>query len=265
MCGQVGVIFGRKRRRPGELSHLRHVFTRMLLGSERRGPHATGVAWLKTDGSYRIYKRPLRAHELVGEHGYAKTLASVDHHTTILMGHTRWRTRGDELNNRNNHPIRAGDIIGTHNGTIYNADYLFRYFRLPRFSEVDSELLFRLADRYAYDGVLDLEGYKAALSLCRGQLSAVLASCLDPGVIAVFKGNKPLSMCIHRRYRVALYASEPAFLELALAGDTGWRELEIPPMTLLRFRHEDLTKIDLANFHFIPQVRKYTLPKGVVA
>ena len=47
------------------------------------------------------------------------------------------RTRGDERVNRNNHPIRAGDVIGTHNGTIYNADYLFRRFKLRRFAEVD--------------------------------------------------------------------------------------------------------------------------------
>ncbi len=65
----------------------------------------------------------------------------VDNHTTILMGHTRWRTRGSEANSRNNHPIRAGIIIGTHNGTIYNADYLFRRLGLPRYAEVDSELL----------------------------------------------------------------------------------------------------------------------------
>ena len=31
-------------------------------------------------------------------------------------------------------------ILGTHNGTIYNANYLFRRFKLQRFAEVDSEL-----------------------------------------------------------------------------------------------------------------------------
>lgn len=36
-------------------------------------------------------------------------------------------------------------LIGAHNGTIYNADYLFRCFKLRRFAEVDSEILFRLA------------------------------------------------------------------------------------------------------------------------
>jgi hypothetical protein len=91
------------------------------------------------------------------------------------------RTRGSEANSRNNHPIRSGIIIGTHNGTIYNADYLFRRLGLPRYAEVDSELLFRLADRFAPDGTIDGRGFRKALRLCRGQMSAVLASRLDPG------------------------------------------------------------------------------------
>lgn len=124
MCGQVGIIFGRKRRRPDERDYLREVFIRMLLHSEERGPHASGLAWLKTDGSHRIFKRPMRAHDLVYEKTFQELLGQDDNETTILMGHTRWRTRGNEFNNRNNHPIRAGIVIGTHNGTIYNADYL---------------------------------------------------------------------------------------------------------------------------------------------
>ena len=155
MCGQVGIIFGRKRRRPDERDYLREVFIRMLLHSEERGPHASGLAWLKTDGSHRIFKRPMRAHELVYEKPFQELLGQVDNETTILMGHTRWRTRGNEFNNRNNHPIRAGIVIGTHNGTIYNADYLFRRLGLPRYAEVDSELIFRLADRFAPEGLLD--------------------------------------------------------------------------------------------------------------
>jgi len=210
MCGQVGIIFGRKRRRPDERDYLREVFIRMLLHSEERGPHASGLAWLKTDGSHRIFKRPMRAHELVYEKPFQELLGQVDNETTILMGHTRWRTRGNEFNNRNNHPIRAGIVIGTHNGTIYNADYLFRRLGLPRYAEVDSELIFRLADRFAPEGPIDQEGLKKALALCRGQMSAVLASRLDPGTITVLKGNKPLCLRIHRQHRVVLYASDDA-------------------------------------------------------
>jgi len=290
MCGQVGIIFGRKRRRPDERDYLCELFIRMLLHSEERGPHASGLAWLKTDGSHRIFKRPMRAHELVYEKPFQELLGQVDNETTILMGHTRWRTRGNEFNNRNNHPIRAGIVIGTHNGTIYNADYLFRRLGLPRYAEVDSELIFRLADRFAPEGPIDQEGLKKALAHCRGQMSAVLASKLDPGTITVLKGNKPLCLRIHRQHRVVLYASEPAFIDFAVDNETkpqdsgfgraegtpegrapgkgrvnGWRELEVPPMTMLTVRHEDVRVIENSEFRFIPQERKGTLPEGVNA
>jgi hypothetical protein len=43
MCGQVGIIFGKKRRRITEREYLNEVFVRMLLHSEERGPHARGM------------------------------------------------------------------------------------------------------------------------------------------------------------------------------------------------------------------------------
>jgi hypothetical protein len=44
-------------------------------------------------------------------------------------------------------PDPRGGVIATHNGASYNADHLFRGLRLRRFAEVDSETLFRPADR----------------------------------------------------------------------------------------------------------------------
>lgn len=148
--------------------------------------------------------------------------------------------------------VRAGIVIGTHNGTIYNADYLFRRLGLPRYAEVDSELIFRLADRFAPEGPIDQEGLKKALALCRGQMSAVLASRLDPGTITVLKGNKPLCLRIHRQHRVVLYASDDAFIDFAVDNEKGWRELEVPPMTMLTIRHEDVRAIENSEFRFIP-------------
>lgn len=42
MCGQVGVIYGTKKRQPEERSHLKWLFAYLLLLSERRGPYARG-------------------------------------------------------------------------------------------------------------------------------------------------------------------------------------------------------------------------------
>jgi hypothetical protein len=47
-------------------------------------------------------------------------------HNAPARPHALACTHGDERINRNNHPILAGDIIGTHNATICDADYLFR-------------------------------------------------------------------------------------------------------------------------------------------
>jgi len=122
------------------------------------------------------------------------------------------------------------------------------------------ELLFRLADRFAPDGTIDGRGFRKALRLCRGQMSAVLASRLDPGAITVIKGNKPICLRIHRQHRVVLYASDDAFIDFAVDGEKGWRELEVPPMTMLTIHHEDVRAIENSEFRFIPQERKGTLP-----
>ena len=65
MCGLAGVIFGKKRRRAEERDHLAWLFTRLLVLSEGRGPHATGVAWLNRDGGHRLFKRPVPAGQYV--------------------------------------------------------------------------------------------------------------------------------------------------------------------------------------------------------
>jgi len=177
MCGLAGVIFGKKRRRAEERDYLAWLFTRLLVLSESRGPHATGVAWLNRDGEHRLFKRPVPAGQFVTDKAFQEVLAGMDNRATLLVGHTRWRTRGDERINRNNHPIRAGDVIGTHNGTIYNADHPFRRLRLRHFAEVNSESLsvfpsgsnFRLADRAFRDETPDLEHFKRDLALCRGR------------------------------------------------------------------------------------------------
>ena len=261
MCGQVGIILGEKRRRACERGYLADLFTQLLLASERRGPHATGVAWLKRDGSHRLFKRPVPASKFVFDKAYSEVLSDIDGRTTLIMGHTRWRTRGHEKVSGNNHPIRSGNIIGTHNGTIYNANNLFRRFRLQRFAEVDSELLFRLADRAAADRAvggngIDIMQFKNSLRLCRGQMSAVMASRLDPEATVVLKGNMPLHLRLLKTCRAVLYASNPAYLDTVLEGERGWTDLDIPPMSMTVFRHRDLAGYSSEPIEFVSQGRK---------
>ena len=101
MCGLAGVILGRKRRRREELRVIGGVFTELLLLSQRRGTDAAGVAVIRRDGAYRLLKRPGLALDLVADKLYWRVL-DLDNKVTVILGHTRQKTRGSEHNNRNN-------------------------------------------------------------------------------------------------------------------------------------------------------------------
>jgi amidophosphoribosyltransferase len=256
MCGQAGIIFGKKRRRKADRLALGELFTQMLLGCQTRGPHATGLALVRNTGDYRLFKRPCLAEQLIAEPNFSDIIKAIDNHTTALLGHTRWRTRGSEKNSRNNHPLRSGVILGTHNGTIYNAGELFAVLGLPRFAQVDSEIIFRLADRFTPQAEVNLEGFIKALRLCRGQMSAVLVSLLDPERIIVIKGNKPLSLFYSQRQRVVIYASEAEYITGVINEQDNWQELEAEPNTILEFSFKDLENYTESPFRFIAQQRK---------
>ena len=245
MCGQLGLIYGEKDRRPEDRSYLKWLFMYLLLLSEKRGPYATGISWLKRDGSHSILKRPARAVDFVKEKQFVEVLSEVDDTTTWLAGHTRWPTKGSHLDNRNNHPILVGKrLLGTHNGVVINADALFKRFDLPRLAEVDSEIIFRMADDTLRDGCIDVSAFKERLAICRGQISAVLASKLDPKRMVVIKGNKPLELRYHEEHQVVIYASDPVFLNVALDNVRGCRQIDARPMSILTFDCSDLLNFE---------------------
>jgi hypothetical protein len=107
---------------------------------------------------------------------------------------------------------------------------------------------------------MDIKRFKNRLRRCRGQMTAVLASRLDPETIIVLKGNKPLDLRINQRHRAVLYASDPAFLEAVLAEERGWRELPVPAMSLIVFRHEVLMEFSRMSLEFIAQARRRKAP-----
>jgi amidophosphoribosyltransferase len=235
MCGLAGIVFGQKRRTRSELDYFRRVFAYMLLLSEERGPHATGAAWLKSDGKYRILKRPQLARDFCRDSDFGDLLAGVDSSVTWLAGHTRWQTRGDASNNLNNHPILAGTVIGTHNGTVLNADELFKRFDLRRLAEVDSEVIFRMADDSVSNRRIDIALLKTRLALCKGGMSAVMASRHCPKEIVVIKGGKPLEVRYSKEYCAVVYASSANYLNISLAEDKNWMTVDLNSTVIVRF------------------------------
>lgn len=230
MCGLTGAVIGSfPKRRVKDIEALDDIFTRLLLLSEHRGPHATGVAWVKRDCTMQVAKEPLPARQFVQTGTYLDWLLGVDRQVTYLMGHTRWPSRGSARNTAENHPICTPPILLTHNGTITDHPQHFRRLSLPRTTQVDSELLARIAQRHTSEHGIDIDGFLGALIPLDGSMSLALVATSHPDEIVLLKGNMPLDIRIHRRKRVLLYASEPRILDAAIGDEAGWEEMPVAP------------------------------------
>jgi hypothetical protein len=64
----------------------------------------------------------------------------------------------------------------------------------------------------------------------------------------------------HPGRKAVLYASDPAYLDAVLAEEQGWRELPVPPMSLVVFRRENLSEYSVEPFEFVAQERKGAEP-----
>lgn len=246
MCGLTGVLMANHQRSRSEMRMISELFKSLLVGSEHRGPHATGVALINASGDHYISKAPVPASAFVTSRDYRQVIDRLDSATTLLMGHTRWPTRGSHLDNANNHPLVSGGeqktrgqrpnrgvCILTHNGHIQNASMLFKAMGLPRKAQVDSEILLRLAERNAGKCGIDPLGFADGISLCRGKLSAVVVATSDPAKILLVKGNQPLEVRFHEARGLIAYASESEILDSAIDLDTGWEVIEIPAWRLV--------------------------------
>jgi len=245
MCGLTGVILQTKRRRKAEREEIGRVFTELLLLNQARGKDAAGLAMIRRDGTYSLCKRPGPAAKLVMEDKYAEVIGRLDNGTTCILGHTRWKTRGTEANSLNNQPIRAGAVIGTHNGTILNADRLFKRYRLRRTAETDSEFIFRLADKKE-----SIEDFEVCIRDVRGGMSAVFTRTSAPDTVLVVKGNKPLNLWYHKDFRAVFYSSDEWPLMQVIGTSRSIERLEIDPHTLSVLNVADLMDFRQHDLHF---------------
>jgi len=165
MCGIAGFSLTEVDSRQLDVTSLA---SSLLNAIEDRGRHATGAAWKHDDGNIWFNKAPVTASNFVTNYDH------VPNNATNAILHTRWATQGSVEDSVNNHPIENGNIIGIHNGVMYNDDAIFDMVGVDkRIGEVDSEAIFAL--------------------LAHGEMSTVEALQLLEGsaAIAWFNVNEP--------------------------------------------------------------------------
>ncbi len=226
MCGIVGGLrFGTEFTQSSTVSML-FIITKIMEYSETRGSDATGIASLFDDGNFLIQKMGIGSKEFVSRTGgkpddYEGLMAVLRGYSKAdlrcVLGHCRKKSAGGS-NNEDNHPIKAGNIIGVHNGTLNNDDEIFSNLKSQRDGKVDSEAIFRLLQFYTNDckDPFTLDSAEETCKRLNGTFSFIAINANNPNQTVVARDGRPAEFCLIKSLNLVLVASEKKFIETAL-------------------------------------------------
>lgn len=230
MCGIVGLFAFNEM--PDKKSEKIRQESMIILGTELlqltqvRGKDATGVAVMFDSGDYMGLKMGIPAEEFVSRfgdtekdfQGFLNIWRRKKAVGRIFLGHCRKSSVGNSDDNKNNHPIKIGDIIGIHNGTLTNHDQIFKKLDSQRDGTVDSEAIFRLVHHYTENGTkpFTIAALNEVCNRLNGSYACLTFSGNNPFQVAAFRDDRPMEFAIIRPLKLVVVASEQGFMKRAL-------------------------------------------------
>jgi hypothetical protein len=182
MCGIWGVSYGKEGPGAEELTP-QQMADLMFPAIVHRGPHALGIMYCTTEGEVFYTKMPGRSDD---PDNYQAFIIPDD--IKWMVGHVRYATHGDPSDNRNNHPLQHGNIIGVHNGVLRNHESILGVTgREVAGTKVDSEAIFAAVDHY---------GHKKGLNKIKGDMVTVYTNVTKPYTLHLARTDgRPLMIC----------------------------------------------------------------------
>lgn len=183
----------------------------ILVGLEKRGNDATGLAMQKKDGEVLVYKHDTAAWNFVASQGFTDFLAAnLNDEIIQVILHTRAATQGSPRKNANNHPLFTDKSAVVHNGMINNDDQLFRELKIERGAETDTDIFRAITDKWGFTS----EAIKN-LNKVRGSAAIAVLHPEYPGKLLIGRSGNPI--CLGSRDNDFLYfASEKDILHAAM-------------------------------------------------
>lgn len=151
MCCIFGIGFFREHNLDKKAAVI-GIVKNLLKQSEIGGTRASGVAILHRRG-LGVLRRPVAGgdlgrlpefKELMEKHLPLGKDAKVGDPLTAIIGHARTPTQGSADNNYNNHPVVVDNIVGVHNGGVWDREIYNNFTSLKRIAQVDTEAIFQL-------------------------------------------------------------------------------------------------------------------------
>lgn len=185
----------------------------MINGEKAQGGHGNGIAMLQKNDDIVLYKSPLTAEEDILEMMNALSEDNIKNSKYIMM-HTRLATSGSSLNPLNLHPFIQENVVGAHNGIVWNYQDLFEDFEKTvgqPATENDSEIIFALLDAFA--PTLEPTAVDATLETLEDAVLAITAfSREDTNKILLASRDNPLAYYLDQEQGILWYASTPDIL-----------------------------------------------------
>lgn len=228
MCGIVGAFaFGKMNKKDEDVRQkiMRYFTEELLIETETRGKDATGATILFEGGNYVGIKRGDKASTFLAKFGknkdtyggFLEIWRKYDKPAKIYLGHCRAGTGGEKEENANNHPIKIGNLIGVHNGSIRNDDKIIKNLGCKRDGKVDSEAIFRLFEHYTSGGKepFTLPMVQEVVNRLDGQFAVVLFNADNPYQVPIFRDGRPIEFFLIKDYGLLFIVSEQDFWNVA--------------------------------------------------
>ena len=237
MCAIFGLIF-QNGHKPLNSDKVKTIIKRLFLENMSRGRDASGMAYV-TGHDIAVVKTNAPANEFISMKEYAEAESKylnfendkINNNNTLIsiLGHCRWKTKGTEKNNDNNHPIVHKNIVGVHNGVIVNDDELFALFseKIERRAEVDSEIIFALIDSFAEIGTPVHSAVVRTSALLNGSYSCAMVHKRHPHIVWLFRNGNPCMVTHYKKAGVIIWSSSDSYITNAV-GESFGEETKIP-------------------------------------
>ena len=271
MCGIVGALalgdLPDKKAEKIRQDAMIFLSTELLQVTQERGKDAAGISTMFTNGDYMLLKMGVSAMELIGRFGgtekdfdgYMKIWRENTKPARLCIGHCRKPSTGGgatAYDNENNHPIRVGEIVGVHNGTLKNHYKIQRLLEMKPDGKVDSEAIMQLLNHFSEDGTRPFTT-DMVNEVCRrleGQFAVLAYSGNNPHQLVMFRDGRPIEICLIKPLNMILIASEKKFLNTVffrwnkmakLYGHKDYPMLTTKDLDFLLFQDEQLAVFDL--------------------
>jgi glucosamine 6-phosphate synthetase-like amidotransferase/phosphosugar isomerase protein len=232
MCGIYGILFLKNKNIKADA--VKDILSNLMVQSQARGSHATGLSFAKPR-RFITYKHNVSAKTFLSLSNMHKVFTSgigakPDNFPYSIIGHTRFQTQGSHENPDNNHPIRCGNIIGVHNGSIINDDGIFNWLasvngKNIRIGQVDSEAIFAginyVAENnktaYVSSDAPVVEAIQDMATHLSGSFACALQDVENPKTVWLFRRQQPIELMHFEREGMVIFASVVDYINKAVA------------------------------------------------